>query len=117
VYAGVCWNVTPNWSGYAGPFYYFSLGAGSAWLGWAVSYFFADGNAGQNGFNVGLTFNVPAGKGKYGFAGIGISYLIYHGHRAGDWDQAGYIMPIMLAVPGVNIWTYCIGWKWGYKEA
>ena len=113
VYAGVCWNV-PTWDAYAGPFYSFSLGGGIGVIGWSVSYFFSDGNAGQNGFNVGITFSAPPGTGKFG--GGSLAYLTYNGAYASAWSQASWALSALALVPAVNLWVPFLGYKWAMRQ-
>ena len=122
IYAGVCWNVA-GWNDYAGPFVSFSLGAGSAWLGWSFSYFFSESNPGQNGFNIGVSGGITLSKSAFKFSSanpfkysMGISYLVYTGTPAGTWDSPTIPCAPIALVPGLQIWSLCLLWKYYYNS-
>jgi hypothetical protein len=117
IYGGVCWNVPTN-TDYAGPFISFSLGAGSAVFGWAVSFFWSDGNAAQNGYNMGLTIGVPPGSpgGNWGIS-VGLSYITYHELSSSAWADPGPALGLLWLVPGMQIWVPFLGYKWALEKS
>ena len=119
IYAGVCWHVVddsggPAWKAYSGGFYSFSFGAGAGPYGWAISWFMSEGDARQNGFNVGLTASVGFASSSTApaSAGEGFSYIYYTGNYGSSWDST-IILGALVVVPGVGIpWSFVLGYKW-----